>query len=233
MEIETVYQDEDLLVANKPPGIITFREGQDQGEFLVDFLVKKFPDLIKVGESPRYGAVHRLDKETSGIILVAKTNESFKHLQKQFKERKVFKEYTALCVGSFKDQEGTIETHIGRSPRDRRKQKVFPLYNPKNSRLAVTKYEVLKNFENYTLIKAIPETGRKHQIRCHLAHIKHPIAGDKMYGTKNQLCPEKLDRHFLHARSIKIKNLKGEFKEFYSEIPNDLKRVVGVLNKTN
>ena len=108
---------------------------------------------------------------------------------------------------------------------------MFPLYNPKNPRLAVTKYEVLKNFENYTLIKAIPETGRKHQIRCHLAHINHPVVGDKIYGTKNQPCPQGLNMHFLHAKSIKIKTIKSELKEFYSETPDDLKKILENLNK--
>ncbi len=228
MKIEIIYQDEDILVANKPPGMITFREGQDDGEFLMDYLIKQEPSLKKVGEAPRYGAIHRLDRETSGIVLVAKTNESFEYFQKQFKERKVVKEYIALCFGFFK-KEDIIETHIGRSPKDRKKQKVFPLYNPKHPRLAITEYKVLKNFKNYTLIKAIPKTGRKHQIRCHLAHIGHPIAGDKLYSFKNQSHPENLNRHFLHAKYIKINTLKHGLKEFDLDLPDDLKSVLNKL----
>ncbi len=217
-----------MLVADKPPGMITFREGQDDGEFLMDYLVSQEPSLKKVGESPRYGAVHRLDRETSGIVLVAKNNYSFNFFQEQFKERKVAKEYIALCVG-FLNKEEVIETHIGRSPRDRKKQKTFPLYNPKNPRLAITEYKVLKNFENYTLIKTIPKTGRKHQIRCHMAHIGYPIAGDKMYSFKNQPTPKDLNRHFLHAECIKINTQKYGYKEFVSDLPDDLKTVLNNL----
>ncbi len=219
-QIKTIYQDNDLLVADKPPQMITFREGQEEGEFLMDYLIKQYPSLKNTGEKPRYGAAHRLDKETSGIVLIAKSNDFFSYLQDQFKKREVYKEYIALCVGNIKE-DGIIETHIGRSPRDRKKQKVYPLYNPKNPRLAITEYKVLKNFKNYTLIKVIPKTGRKHQIRCHMAHIGCPIAGDKMYGFKNQILPDNLNRHFLHAQFIKIKKEK-EFKSFFSELPEDL-----------
>ncbi len=223
MQVEIIYQDKDLLVVNKPPGVITFRQEQKEGRFLMDFLTEKYPKLKDVGECPRYGAVHRLDKDTSGIVLIARNNNAFEYFQEQFKKRKVIKEYLALCVGEFKQNEGLVEANIGRSPKDRRKQKVFPLYDPKNPRLAITRYRVLKKFENYTLIKAVPETGRKHQIRCHMAYLKHPIAGDILYGFKNQPCPEKLKRHFLHAQCIRINTLSG-YKEFFSEIPDDLKK---------
>ncbi len=229
-KIKIIYQDDDLLVADKPSGTITFRENQIQGTFMVDLLLKEVPELENVGEPPRYGAIHRLDKETSGIVLIAKNNESFRFFQDQFKKRKVIKEYLALCTGNLKNKEGVIETNIGRSPKDRRKQRVFPLYDPKNNRKAITRYRVLKNFENYTLIKVIPETGRKHQIRCHMTHIKHPLAGDSLYGFKNQPCPEKLERHFLHAEHIRINTPNSGYKMFSSEIPNDLKKVLESLD---
>ncbi len=225
MKIKIIYENKDLLVAEKPPGLITFRENQKDGDFLMEYLIKEKTELKKVGDSPRHGAIHRLDKETSGIILIAKNNESFLYFQNEFKERRVEKEYIALCVG-FMEGEEIIETYIGRSPKDRKKQKTFPLYNPKNPRLAITKVKVLKNFENYTLIRVIPETGRKHQIRCHMAHIKHPLAGDKVYGFKNQPSPQGLERHFLHAESIKIRMSNNEVKEFKSELPIDLKKIL-------
>ncbi len=225
-KIKTIYQDNDLIVADKPPGVITFRQNQDKGVFLMDSLVEEYPEIKKVGEEPRYGAIHRLDKDTSGVVLIAKNNDSFNWFQKQFKERKVVKEYLALSVGKVKEKEGLIETNIGRSPKDRRKQRAFPIYDPKNPRLAITRYKVLKIFENYTLIKVTPETGRKHQIRCHLAHIKNPIAGDLLYGFKNQPCPDNLERHFLHARGIRVNTLNYGYKEFFSEIPSDLQRVL-------
>ncbi len=230
MNIETIYQDDDMLVADKPPGFVTFRQEQKEGDFLMDILVEKHPELRNAGEAPRYGAVHRLDKDTSGVVLIAKNNESFAYLQQQFKERKVIKEYIALCIGRFKEKSGTIETNIGRSPKDRRKQKTFPLYDSKNHRLAVTRYQVLKNFENYTLIKVVPETGRKHQIRCHMTYIKHPIAGDALYGFKNQPQPEKLNRQFLHAEKVRIRTLNHGYKEFHSEIPENLQDVLRGLN---
>ncbi len=227
-KVKVIYQDDNLLVADKPCGMVTFQENEIPGDFLIDSLINEYPFLKKVNEAPRYGAIHRLDKETSGIVLIAKTNQAFLYFQKQFKERKVIKEYLALCVGKFKEKEGVIKTNIGRSPKDRRKQKTFPLYDPKNHRLAITRYKVLKNFENYTLIKAIPETGRKHQIRCHMVYLKNPIAGDKLYGFKNQPCPENLNRHFLHAQGIRINTLSG-YKEFFSDIPDDLKNVLNKL----
>lgn len=225
MKIKIIYENKDLLVTEKPAGLITFRENQKDGDFLMEHLVREKPELKKVGIGPRYGAIHRLDKETSGIILVAKNNESFLYFQNEFKERRVEKEYIALCIG-FIESEEIIETYIGRSLKDRRKQKTFPLYNPKNPRLAITIVRVLKNFENYTLIKVVLKTGRKHQIRCHLAHIKHPLAGDKIYGFKNQPLPQGLERHFLHAELIKIKMPDGDLKEFKSDLPIDLKEIL-------
>ncbi len=228
-QVKIIYQDKDLLVADKPPGIITFRQQQTEGNFLIEVLAKEHPEIKKPGAFPRYGAIHRLDKDTSGIVLVAKNNNALKFFQKEFKERRVIKEYIALCVGEFKEKEGTIETNIGRSPKDRRKQKAFPLYDPKNPRLAVTRYQVLKNFENYTLIKVVPETGRKHQIRCHLSHIKKPIAGDSLYGFKNQACPKSLNRHFLHAQGLRINTLSYGYKSFFSEMPDDLQETLKEL----
>jgi 23S rRNA pseudouridine1911/1915/1917 synthase len=226
MQNKIIYQDNNLLVVDKKAGLITFQENQTQGDFLVSSLLKDFPEIKNAGQAPRYGAVHRLDKDTSGIVLIALNNEAFSFLQEQFKERKVFKEYLALCVGRFKEEQGLIETNIGRSPKDRRKQKVFPLYDPRNPRKAITGYKLLKNFLNYALIKAVPKTGRKHQIRCHLAHIKHPIAGDLVYGFKNQPCPQGLERHFLHAQRIGIEVPGGEYQEFFSEIPSSLEKVL-------
>jgi len=209
-----IYEDEDLSVIDKPAGLV------------VDNIERR---------------VHRLDKDTSGILLVAKNDKALEFLQKQFKERKVKKKYLALVIGHLKTEEGVgdeakassspfaaarvIETLIGRSPGDRRKQKVYLPGEPNSQgkRKAVTEYKVLQRFENYTLIEVEPRTGRKHQIRTHLAYLGHPIAGDKLYGFKGQICPEGLKRHFLHASYLKIKLPDGETKEFKSELPDDLK----------
>ena len=214
MELNILYEDEDLSVIDKPAGV-------------------NCDDFEK--------RVHRLDKNTSGILLVAKNDRALEFLQKQFKERRVKKKYLALVIGHLKTEEGVgdeakassspfaaarvIETLIGRSPGDRRKQKVYLPGEPNSQgkRQAVTEYKVLQRFENYDLIEVEPRTGRKHQIRTHLAYLGHPIAGDKLYGFKGQICPEGLKRHFLHASYLKIKLPDGETKEFKSELPDDLK----------
>ena len=196
-----LYEDENVKVLDKPAGI-------------------NCDDFEK--------RVHRLDKDTSGIFLVAKNDESLKFLQKQFKEGKVVKKYVALVVGNIKNQEGVIETLIGRSPKDRRKQKVYLPGEPNSQekRKAITEYKVLEKFENYSLIEAVPKTGRKHQIRTHFAYLGHPIAGDKLYGFKNQPCPKDLKRQFLHASYLKIKLPNEKIKEFKSDLPEDLKKVL-------
>ena len=198
MKFNILYEDENVLAIDKPAGLV------------VDNIERR---------------VHRLDKDTSGILLVAKNDKALEFFQKQFKEREVKKKYLALIIGNLKQDRGVIETLIGRSPGDRRKQKVYLLGEPNSQgkRKAVTEYKVLQRFENYTLIEVEPRTGRKHQIRTHLAYFSHPIAGDKLYGFKGQICPEGLKRHFLHASYLKIKLPDGETKEFKSELPDDLK----------
>ncbi len=171
--------------------------------------------------------VHRLDKDTSGINLFAKNQEALIFFQKQFKNRKVEKRYTALAVGKVKENKGTIETLIGRSKKDGKKQKVYLFNEPgslEGKRRAITEYKVIKRLKDYTLLQVMPKTGRKHQIRCHMAYLGHPVAGDKVYGFKGQLCPKELLRHFLHASYIKIKLPNGEYKEFNSELPKDLEK---------
>jgi 23S rRNA pseudouridine1911/1915/1917 synthase len=204
MKFKVIYEDSGLLVIDKPAGV-----NSDDFE----------------------RRVHRLDKDTSGIFLVAKNDRVLEFLQKQFKEKKVKKKYLALVVGHLKTEKGIIETLIGRSPGDKRKQKVYLPQEPKfeSKRKAVTKYKVLQRFENYDLIEVEPETGRKHQIRTHLAYLSHPIAGDKLYGFKGQNSPEGLKRQFLHANYLKITLPDNQTKptvhtqEFQSELPKDLK----------
>jgi len=192
-----IYQNSDLLVLDKPAG-------------------------VNADDFPK--RVHRLDKDTSGVLLVAKNDKTLEFLQKQFKERKVKKTYLALVTGNLKNKTGAIETLLGRSAKDRRKQRVFLKEGPEaeGKREAVTKYRVLQSFKNYDLIEAEPLTGRKHQIRAHLAHLGHPIAGDKLYGFKNQPCPEGLKRQFLHAKYLKIWLPDGQLKVFESNLAKDL-----------
>ena len=204
MELKVIYEDNNLLVVDKPAGL-------------------NCDDFKK--------RVHRLDKDTSGIFLIAKNDETLESLQKQFKEREVKKKYLALVISNLKNKGGIIETLIGRSPKDKRKQKVYLPYEPNSQgkRKAITKYKVLQRFKDYDLVEVRPETGRKHQIRCHLSYLGHPIVGDKMYGFKNQPCPERLSRQFLHASYIKIQLPDGKTKEFKSELPEDLKNIINEL----
>jgi len=219
MEFNIIYENNDLLVIDKPAGINS----------------DDFPKRV-----------HRLDKNTSGILLVAKNDRTLEFLQKQFENRKVVKKYLALVVGNLKAEKGIIETLIGRSPGDRRKQKAYLSNGPdvEGKRTAITQYKVLERFGNYTeknnslpkkqnydLIEVEPKTGRKHQIRTHLAYLNHPIAGDKLYGFKNQPCPKNLKRQFLHAGYLKIELPNGEIKEFESSLPDELNKVLEELKK--
>ncbi len=192
-----IYEDENVKVLDKPAG-------------------------VNADDIP--GRAHRLDKDTSGVLITAKNEKTLEFLQKQFQERKVEKKYLALVTGNLKNKAGEIKTLLGRSPKDRRKQKVYLPHEPgaRGKREAVTEYKVLQRFKNYDLIDVEPKTGRKHQIRAHFAHLGHPIAGDKLYGFKNQPRPEGLKRQFLHASYLKITLPGGETGKFQSELPKDL-----------
>lgn len=234
-KIEIIYEDENILVIDKPAGIIIYPEEPTKEKTLIGHLLEKFLFLKKVGEPPRHGIVHRLDKDTSGILLVAKNNKALDFLQKQFKAGEVLKKYLALITGNLKTNRGTIETLIGRAPKNRKKQKAYSLYGPeakrRGLRKAITEYKVLGRFKDYTLVEASPKTGRRHQIRCHLSYLGHPIVGDKIYGFKNQPRPENLKRHFLHANYLKIELPTGQEKELCSQLPKDLKNILESLTK--
>ena len=208
MDIKIIYEDNDLLVVDKPAGIQTIEIPAKLGKNIFN--------------------IHRLDKDTSGVNLFAKNQEALIFFQKQFKNREIEKKYTALVVGQLKDKEKRIETLIGRAPREKKKQRAYLTIEPGagNKREAITDYKVIKEYEKYTLLEVSPKTGRKHQIRCHMVYLGHPIVGDKMYGFKNQPVPKGLNRHFLHASYIKIKLPNGEYKEFKSKLPEELQKYV-------
>jgi 23S rRNA pseudouridine1911/1915/1917 synthase len=234
MDFNILYEDNDVLVIDKPSGLIVFPEGEITGEkTLIDYVLEKFPELKSVGEAPRYGIVHRLDKDTSGVLLVAKTAEALIFLQKQFKSREVEKKHIALATGKVKEEIGKLRTLIGRAKGDPRKQKAFPLDGPnvKGLREAITEYKVLERFADYTLLEVQIKTGRKHQIRCHLAYLRNPVAGDKLYGFKDSPTPQGLERQFLHAGYLKITLPNGEQKEFNSELPQDLQKIINNLGR--
>ncbi|VVB55115.1 RNA pseudouridylate synthase [uncultured archaeon] len=223
-------------MVDKPAEIVVFPEGQTlkSGEkTLIDYLIEKYPELKKAGEAPRYGIVHRLDKDTSGLLLVAKSTEALLFLQKQFKNREVEKKYVCLVEGVINDQNGEIKTLIARSSKDPRKQHAYSEgeRHPESAREAITEYKVLEKFKDYTLLEVQIKTGRRHQIRCHFSYLKHPVAGDTLYAFKNSKIPEGLTRQFLHAQKLKIQLPDGKVTEFVSELPEDLKKVIEKLSK--
>ena len=252
MDIKVIYEDNDVLAVDKPAGVVVFEEiasspeaprnDEIKRETLIDALIEKFPNLTNTGCLPRYGVVHRLDKGTSGVLLVAKTSDSLIFLQKQFINREVQKKYTCLVEGDVKEDKGEIKTLIGRAQGDRRKQKAYPLNESGvGKREAITEYKVIGRYSEsptsprlrgatkvneFTLVEVQIKTGRKHQIRCHLSYIHHPIAGDKMYGFKNSPVPGGLTRQFLHAGYLKIKLPNSKVREFKSKLPEDLQQVL-------
>ena len=237
-KLNIIFKDKDVLVVDKPAGKPTLPDETYRSGTLLEKLLSLFPDLRGVNE--RGGILHRLDKDTSGLILVARNKQAFSFLKEAFQKRKIVKKYLALSSGVFKEKKGRIETFIGRSPKNRKKQKSFLLYEPqaqkKGLRLAVTEYKRLKSLKDgensYTLLEVLPRTGRKHQIRVHLAHINHAISGDKTYGFKSQPIPKGLKRHFLHAFYLRFRLPGGQEKEFYSPLPEDLKRTMEQMAET-
>jgi 23S rRNA pseudouridine1911/1915/1917 synthase len=243
MKFDIIYEDENVLTINKPPGIVVFSEKPTIKKTLAQLLIEQFPYLKDVHQPPRYGIVHRLDKDTSGILLVAKNRKSLFFLQEQFQKRKVEKKYIALVIGIIKKEKGEVKTLIGRSPKDRKKQKAYLPFEPKSEgkREAVTEYRVLTRFHQrfgsqekyYTLVEVMPKTGRKHQIRTHFHYLGHPIAGDKLYSFKNQTIPQGLERQFLHASFLKIILPEGKKRELRTDLPEDLSDVLKNLNEYN
>lgn len=235
-KLNIIFEDKNILVVEKPPGQIIIPDETHRLGTLLEDLLNLFPELEKVNE--RAGILHRLDKDTSGLILVARNKKSFEFLKKSFKERKIKKKYLALVVGKIKNNQGIIETLIARDPKDRKRQRAFLMHEPqskrKGMRRAITEYRVLKILSdeenNYTLVEVFPETGRKHQIRVHFAHLGHPVAGDKIYGFKRQPTPRGLARQFLHASDLKVKLPSGQMKEFHLPLTEDLEKVLDKLS---
>lgn len=242
MDLKIIYEDSDILVVDKPAGVVVFDEIENDGEprrTIIQILLEKYPELKNVGEAPRYGIAHRLDKDTSGLLLVAKSSEVLIFLQKKFKNREIEKKYTALVTGAVTGDSGTIHTLMGRSNSDPRKQTAHSLgYTGKTGlREAISEYKVLQRFADpstslrasYTLMEVLIKTGRKHQIRCQMAYLKHPVAGDKVYGFKDSPKPEGLERQFLHASDIKMTLPSGKEKEFHSDLPEELQKIINEL----
>lgn len=224
VEINIVYNHPDFLIIEKPAGISVHPSEKEQSGTLANGLLEKFPEIKNVGENAmRPGIVHRLDKYTSGLLLVPKNQNSFVFFKDLFKNRKVTKKYTAVCWGDFANQTGVIDLMIGRSKSNPLRQSASKSADKLgNAKDAMTKYKVLKTSEDKrkSLVLATPKTGRKHQIRVHLHSIGHPIVGDKMYElaiTKEKNKP--FERFLLHANYLEFTFLDGKKYVFDSPIP--------------
>jgi len=225
INLEKIIIDDngDFLIINKPAGIAVHGDEFQKEESLADILIKKYPALKKVGDDPyRPGIVHRLDKDVSGVMVIAKTQKSFDSLKRQFMERKVEKTYWALVYGKIEKDVGTIDFPIERS----REGKMAARPSNQPGKVAITDFKVIQRFINYTLVKAMPKTGRTHQIRCHLAAYGTPIVGDNLYGTKETREKNKkinLGRIFLAATELTIRNSASEQLTFRASLPKKLK----------
>ena len=225
--MKIIYEDNDVLVIEKPAGLLVHPTHKQEKDTLIAWLLDNYPEIKNVGDDEkRPGIVHRLDRDTSGLLAVAKNNESFQSLKKQFQEREIKKTYLALVVGHLKEKKGVITKTIGLSKKDYRKRSALLDIHSKPAR---TEYQVIKEFKDYSLLEVSPKTGRTHQIRVHLASIGYPIAGDKQYKFKRQPCPENLTRQFLHAYRLQFQLLNGRIVKFKSELPEDLKEVIEKL----
>jgi 23S rRNA pseudouridine1911/1915/1917 synthase len=237
--LDIVYEDAELLVVNKPAGMVTHPAYAHYTGTLVNALLHHSQTLSSSNESWRRGIVHRLDKDTTGLMVVAKTDHAHSFLAKQFAQRTIDREYWALVWGAFRQQKGTIEASLGRSKRDRRKVAVTA-----GGKHAVTEYEVLKEFDFLSLVRLKLKTGRTHQIRVHLAHVGHPVFGDPTYGGRNDEwggLPAKksqqaknllkiLNRQALHAKTIGFIHPKTKKTvKFDSDLPEDMREVLEKL----
>ncbi len=213
IKLDIVYEDDHLLVINKPKGMVVHPAAGNPDNTLVNALLYHCGDSLSgINGVIRPGIVHRIDKDTSGLLVVAKNDKSHVSLAEQIKEHKFDRFYEAICCGNFKEEKGTINAPISRHPKDRKKMAVVP-----GGREAVTHYEVIASYKGYSHVRFRLETGRTHQIRVHSSFKGHPIAGDIVYGARDKF---KLDGQCLHAKTIAFKHpVTNEFMSFNSELP--------------
>ncbi len=236
ISLSILYEDASLIVINKPPGMVVHPAPGNPSGTLVNALLYHCRDLSGINGTLRPGIVHRLDKDTSGVIVVAKEDEAYHHLIRQFKNRRIEKRYLAIVYGSFKEKEGLIDLPIGRHPHERKRMST----RTKKGREAITRWKVLEEFDGFSLLEIHPRTGRTHQIRVHLASIGHPLLGDTLYGRKGRAgafqdplikeCLKKMGRQALHSFRLKFLHPKtGEPVEFMAPLPPDMEEVIKTL----
>lgn len=234
--IETIYEDEDLIVVNKPAGMIVHPAAGIASGTLANALAFHFQQLSASGGAARPGIVHRLDKDTSGLLVVAKTEAAHESLADQFRAREVFKSYIALVHGQVEKESDEIDQPIARDPRNRRRMAVV-----RGGRPALSIYKVQQRFERFTLLDVELKTGRTHQIRVHLAWLKHPVVGDEVYGggrDKTVVDPlirsriAKLGRQFLHAEQLGFRHPRTDEKiHFHAPLPAELRALLAQIDQ--
>ena len=221
--LDIVYEDDDVIVVNKPQGMVVHPAPGHPDHTLVNALLYHSP-LSTINGTFRPGIVHRIDKDTSGLLMVAKNDLAHQSLAEQLRNKTNKREYLALVYGQIKEDEGTIDAPLGRNPQDRKKQAVV-----KGGRHAVTHFKVIKRYDNFTLIKCILETGRTHQIRVHMKYIGHPLVGDPLYGPRKVIGK---NGQFLHAALLGFKHPRTD-KEmvFEAPLPENFQKMLDKLDK--
>lgn len=224
--IEIVYEDDDIIIVNKPQGMVVHpAPGNYEGTLVNAILYHCKGNLSSINGVIRPGIVHRIDKDTSGILMIAKNNNAHNCLAEQLKDHSITREYEFICHGVFKEDNVTVDRPIGRNPKDRLKMAIVP-----NGKRAVTHFEVIERFNGYTHVRARLETGRTHQIRVHAMSINHPLVGDPVYGPKNSKI--KLNGQALHAKKLGfIHPTTKEYVEFDSELPDYFQKLLEKLRK--
>ena len=232
-KLDILYEDANILAINKPAGLIVHSDGRNEEETLADLLIEAFPEIKEVGEhweSPegkviyRPGIVHRLDRDTSGVLLVAKNQETYLFLKKQFQDRNISKKYHAFVYGNIKEEEGIIDKPIAKSKKDFRQWSAQPGARG-TLRNAVTEFKVLKRVGEYVFLELSPKTGRTHQLRVHLKAIHHPILCDSLYAA-NRECGLGFKRLALHAWSIEFSTPDGKKHQVEAPYPEDFAKTL-------
>ncbi|MBR4935446.1 MAG: RluA family pseudouridine synthase [Anaerotignum sp.] len=225
--LDILYEDADVIVVNKPQGMVVHpAPGHFSGTLVNALMFHCGDELSGINGEKRPGIVHRIDKDTSGVLMIAKNDMAHQSLAAQLAEHSITRKYNAVVYNGFNEDEGTVDQPIGRNPQDRKKMAV----TQKHSRHAVTHYRVIERMEKFTLIEAQLETGRTHQIRVHMTHIGHPLLGDPVYGPKKQ--PIALEGQALHARVLGfIHPRTGEYMEFEAPLPKHFEALLERLRK--
>lgn len=223
--LDILYEDKDILIVNKPKDMVVHpAPGHYEGTLVNAIMFHCKDELSGINGVLRPGIVHRIDKDTTGSIIICKNDEAHRKIAQQLKEHSITRKYRAIVYGRIMEEEGTVNAPIGRHPTDRKKMAI----NEKNGKPAVTHYKVLERFDKYTYIECQLETGRTHQIRVHMTSIGHPLLGDEVYG--NAKCPFKLEGQTLHAMTIGfIHPTTGEYVEYEASLPEYFEHLLQIL----